>query len=62
MSSPDRRFTGPVKWITLVVVAVVVLALLFTIVFPWIERNLSNPTLGLALPPLVSSLLMPRGR
>ena len=27
-------------------VAVVVLVVLFTVVFPWLERNLSNPTMG----------------
>lgn len=40
---PPRRWT---RWVVLGVVAVVVLVVLFTLVFPWIERNLSNPTIG----------------
>ena len=34
------------RWIVIAVVAVVVLVVLFTVVFPWLERNLSNPTMG----------------
>ncbi len=41
-----RRFRGPVRWITLSVVAVAVLLVLFTVVFPWVERQMSNPTIG----------------
>lgn len=43
---PERRFRGPVRWVTLTVVAVAILFVLFTVVFPWVERNLSNPTIG----------------
>jgi hypothetical protein len=46
MTDPVRRFSGPVRWVTIAVVAAVVLVVLFTLVFPWLERNLSNPTLG----------------
>ena len=48
MSDDSRppRFRGPVKWATIVAVALVILVVLFTVVFPWIERNLSNPTIG----------------
>lgn len=47
MSDPSpRRFRGPVRWATLTVVAVAILFVLFTVVFPWVERNLSNPTIG----------------
>lgn len=47
MSDPSpRRFRGPVRWVTLAVVAMAILFVLFTVVFPWVERNLSNPTIG----------------
>lgn len=44
--SRPERLRGPVRWAIVAVVAVVVLVVLFTWVFPWLERNLSNPTLG----------------
>jgi hypothetical protein len=37
------------RWVKLlgwVVVGAIILVVLFTTVFPWIERNLSTPTLG----------------
>ena len=40
------RFRGPVKWVTVAAIALVVLVVLFTVVFPWIERNVSTPTMG----------------
>lgn len=43
---PPRRFTGPVRWVTVTVVAMAVLVVLFTVVFPWVERQMSNPTIG----------------
>lgn len=47
MSDPrPRRFRGPVRWVTLTVVAMAVLVVLFTVVFPWVERTMSNPTIG----------------
>lgn len=45
MSDTPRR-RGPAWWATVVIVGAVVLVVLFTVVFPWLERNLSNPTLG----------------
>lgn len=51
MSSDERgRGVTAVRWIVMGAVAAVVLVVLFTVVFPWIEQNLSNPTLGTALP------------
>jgi hypothetical protein len=35
-----------VRWGVIAVVGMGILVLLFTVVFPWIERNLSTPTLG----------------
>lgn len=46
MTEPPSRFSGPVRWATILAVAFVVLVVLFTVVFPWLERNLSNPTMG----------------
>lgn len=40
------RFRGPVKWATIAVVALAILVVLFTVVFPWIERSISTPTMG----------------
>lgn len=45
MSDPDG-FRGPAKWATIAAVGLVILVVLFTWVFPWLERNLANPTLG----------------
>lgn len=53
MTEPERRFTGPVRWATIVALALVILVVLFTVVFPWLERNLSNPTLGSAPPAIL---------
>ena len=44
--SGHRRLGRPVRWAILAVVGLAVVVLLFTVVFPWLERNLSNPTLG----------------
>lgn len=46
MSQEPGGFRGPVKWATIVAVAVVILVLLFTVVFPWLERSISTPTMG----------------
>lgn len=47
MSRDDApRSRGAAFWVTMVVVGLVVLYLLFTVVFPLVERNLSNPTIG----------------
>lgn len=35
-----------VKVVLVVVLAVVVLYVLFTLVFPWVERQMEDPTLG----------------
>lgn len=45
MSAPEPRPRRLARWTAIVVVGLVVLVVLFTIVFPWLERNLSNPTL-----------------
>lgn len=39
-------FRGPIKWATVTAVGLVILVVLFTWVFPWLERNLANPTMG----------------
>ena len=44
--SGPSRFRGPVKWVTIVAIVLAVLVLLFTVVFPWIESNVSTPTMG----------------
>ena len=49
MTPPERPPRRWARWLLLGVVAVVVLVVLFTLVFPWIERNLSNPTIGAAV-------------
>ncbi len=46
MSDPARPAPRWIRWLVLGVVGLVVLVVLFTLVFPWIERNLSNPTIG----------------
>lgn len=47
MSRPERSGAArAVRILLLVVVAAAILVLLFTVVFPWVERNLSDPTLG----------------
>lgn len=35
-----------VRWVLVLAVASVILWVLFTTVFPWIERSLSTPTMG----------------
>ena len=40
-----------VKVLIGVVLALAVVYLLFTIVFPWVDRTLNNPTLDAAPPP-----------
>lgn len=35
-----------VRWVLVLLVASAILWVLFTTVFPWIERNLSTPTMG----------------
>lgn len=37
----------PARAALVVVVGVVVVALLFTVVFPWVDRLLADPTMGL---------------
>ena len=34
------------RWLVIAIVAVAVLALLFEVVFPWVERTFYNPTMG----------------
>ena len=47
MSRSDRSRTArAARVLVLVVLAAAILVLLFTVVFPWVERNLSTPTLG----------------
>lgn len=60
--SDQRRRRGPAWWTTVVVVGAVVLVVLFTVVFPWLERNLSNPTLGTAGAPSGVAGLEPVGQ
>lgn len=63
MSPSDRSGAArAVRILLLVIVAAAILVLLFTVVFPWVERNLSDPTLGgmSALP--VSAGLTSAGR
>ena len=58
--TPPRR--SAVRWLVIAAVAVVVLVVLFTVVFPWLERNLSNPTLGAAgASGAVAAAVMPGG-
>lgn len=45
-SDESGRGGRPLRWAVIAVVAMGILVLLFTVVFPWIERNLSTPTLG----------------
>ena len=42
------RSSRIVRWLVILVVALAVLALLFLVVFPWVEAYLENPTLGAA--------------
>ena len=48
MSVEDRRrFPRPLRILLYVVLAAGIVYLLFTVVFPWVDRNLlSDPTLG----------------
>lgn len=47
MSRPGRSAAArALRILLLVVLAAAILVLLFTVVFPWVERNLSDPTLG----------------
>ena len=46
MTDPGRSTPRWTRWLLLGVVALVILVVLFTLVFPWLERNLSNPTIG----------------
>lgn len=43
MARATRRST---KVVVVVVIAAVVVWLLFTVVFPWVDRRLSDPVLG----------------
>ncbi len=43
---PEGTARGPAFWATLVVVGLALLVVLFTVVFPWVERSLSSPTIG----------------
>lgn len=40
------RSSRIVRWLVILVVALAVLALLFLVVFPWVEAYLEDPTLG----------------
>lgn len=49
MSEPEARSGGmprPVKWLLLLVLAAVVIVILFTVVFPEVEKYFEDPTLG----------------
>lgn len=46
MTEPERRRRGPAHWVGIGALAIVILVVLFTVVFPWLESFLSNPTLG----------------
>lgn len=37
---------SPARIIGLVVLGILVIVVLFTVVFPWVERRTQNPTLG----------------
>ena len=60
----DERETGrrltPARVVTAVVVGAVVLVVLFLWVFPWLERNISNPTLQDAVLVPATALVRPR--
>lgn len=57
MSRAERSMAArAVRILVIVLLAAAILVLLFTVVFPWVERNLSDPTLG-----ALSALLMPAG-
>jgi hypothetical protein len=43
---PTRTPPRWLRWLVIALVAAVILVVLFTTVFPWIERSLSTPTLG----------------
>lgn len=43
MHEPQRRWTRILLW---AVLALAVVALLFTVVFPWVESLRQDPTLG----------------
>lgn len=51
MTDPTGSRPPWIRWLVLGVVAMAVLVVLFTFVFPWIERNLSNPTIGVGVMP-----------
>ena len=42
---------SPLQIVGLVVLGIVVLVLLFTVVFPWVESNTQDPTLGTGVHP-----------
>ena len=47
MTDEDRtRMPRAVRIVLLVLLAAAVLVVLFTVVFPWVERNMEDPTLG----------------
>ena len=48
MTTPDdpQRMRPALRWALIAVVAVIILVVLFTVVFPWLEQTISNPTLG----------------
>lgn len=64
MTSPEppRGRRGPLRWVVIGVVALVVLVVLFTVVFPWLERAISDPTLGVARAPSLPGAVTPPGR
>jgi hypothetical protein len=57
VSGPSRAL----RWALWTLIVIVVLVVLFTVVFPWIESNLSNPTMGHAAPgrPVAMTVMMP---
>lgn len=63
MSGADRSGAArAVRILLLVILAAGILVLLFTVVFPWVERNLSDPTLGGPSGMPVPAALRPGGR
>lgn len=63
MSRADRSGAArAVRILLLVIVAAAILVLLFTVVFPWVERNLSDPTLGGSSALLVPTRIRSVGR
>lgn len=47
------RMPRAVRIVLLVLLAAAVLVLLFTVVFPWVESNMEDPTLGALAVPVI---------